>query len=61
MAVEVLLIDDDPDLAMMLRTLLRGQDFQIRAVFTGEEGIEECKASPPDVIILDLQFGTFDV
>ena len=54
MAVEVLLIDDDPDLAMMLRTLLRGQDFQIRAVFTGEEGIEECKVSPPDVIILDL-------
>jgi DNA-binding response OmpR family regulator len=54
MAVEVLLIDDDPDLAMMLRTLLRGQDFQIRAVFTGEEGIEECKTSPPDVIILDL-------
>ncbi len=54
MAVEVLLIDDDPDLAMMLRTLLRGQDFQIRAVYNGEEGIEECKASPPDVIILDL-------
>jgi DNA-binding response OmpR family regulator len=54
MAVEVLLIDDDPDLAMMLRTLLRGQDFQIRAVFTGEDGIEECKASTPDVIILDL-------
>lgn len=54
MAVEVLLIDDDPDLAMMLRTLLRGQDFQIRAVYTGEEGIEECQASPPDVIILDL-------
>lgn len=54
MAVEVLLIDDDPDLAMMLRTLLRGQDFQIRAVFNGEEGVEECKASPPDVIILDL-------
>jgi DNA-binding response OmpR family regulator len=54
MAVEVLLIDDDPDLAMMLRTLLRGQDFQIRAVYNGEEGVEECKNSPPDVIILDL-------
>lgn len=54
MAVEVLLIDDDPDLAMMLRTLLRGQDFQIRAVYTGEEGVEESKSSPPDVIILDL-------
>jgi DNA-binding response OmpR family regulator len=54
MAVEVLLIDDDPDLAMMLRTLLRGQDFQIRAVFNGEDGIEECRTSAPDVIILDL-------
>jgi DNA-binding response OmpR family regulator len=54
MAVEVLLIDDDPDLSIMLRTLLRGQDIQIQAVFSGEEGIEECQKSPPDVIILDL-------
>lgn len=54
MAVEVLLIDDDPDLSIMLRTLLKGQDFQLRAVFSGEEGIEACEASPPDVVILDL-------
>jgi DNA-binding response OmpR family regulator len=54
MAVEVLLIDDDPDLYIMLRTLLRGQDIQIQAVFNGEEGIEECRKNPPDVIILDL-------
>ncbi len=54
MAVEVLLIDDDPDLSIMLRTLLKGQDFQLRAVFSGEEGIETCEASPPDVVILDL-------
>jgi DNA-binding response OmpR family regulator len=54
MAVEVLLIDDDPDLSIMLRTLLKGQDFQLRAVFSGEEGVEACEASPPDVVILDL-------
>jgi DNA-binding response OmpR family regulator len=54
MAVEVLLIDDDPDLSIMLRTLLRGQDIQIRAVFSGEDGIEACKSEPPDVIMLDL-------
>jgi len=54
MAVEVLLIDDDPDLAIMLRTLLRGQDFQIRAVFNGKDGIEACSQQAPDVIILDL-------
>ena len=60
MAVDVLLIDDDPDLAIMLRTLLRGQDFQIRAVFTGEEGVEACRKEPPDVIILDLLMPIMD-
>ncbi len=60
MAVDVLLIDDDPDLAIMLRTLLRGQDFQIRAVFSGEDGIEACRDEMPDVIILDLLMPSMD-
>jgi two-component system KDP operon response regulator KdpE len=60
MAVEVLLIDDDPDLSIMLRTLLRGQDFQIQAVFSGEEGIDVCKKEPPDVVILDILMPEMD-
>ncbi len=60
MAVDVLLIDDDPDLAIMLRTLLRGQDIQIRAVFSGAEGVEACRSEQPDVIILDLLMPTMD-
>jgi two-component system KDP operon response regulator KdpE len=60
MAIEVLLVDDDPDLAVMLRTLLRGQDFQIKAVYHGVDGIEACKASPPDVVILDLLMPEID-
>ncbi|MCK4741445.1 MAG: response regulator [Anaerolineales bacterium] len=60
MAVDVLLIDDDPDLAIMLRTLLRGQDIQIRAIFNGEEGIEACRDEHPDVIILDLLMPSMD-
>jgi two-component system OmpR family response regulator len=54
MAIEVLLIDDDVDLSMMLRTLLRGQDIQIRSVCSGEEGIQSVQDNPPDVVILDL-------
>lgn len=60
MAVEVLLIDDDPDLSIMLRTLLRGQDFQIQAVFSGEEGIQACRGSQPDVVILDILMPEMD-
>ncbi|MBN2554969.1 MAG: response regulator [Anaerolineales bacterium] len=60
MAVEVLLIDDDPDISLMLRTLLRGQDFQIQAVYSGAEGIELCRQNIPDVIILDLLMPEMD-
>ena len=56
MAIEVLLIDDDPDLSTMLRTLLRGQDFQIKSVLSSEEGIQSVQNpdAAPDVVILDL-------
>lgn len=60
MAVEVLLIDDDPDLSIMLRNLLRGQDFQIHAVYAGEEGIQACEENPPDVVILDILMPEMD-
>ena len=60
MAIEVLLIDDDPDLSIMLRTLLRGQDFQIQAVYTGPDGIKVCRESSPDVVILDLMMPEMD-
>lgn len=60
MAIEVLLIDDDPDLSVMLRTLLRGQDFQIRSVFSGAEGIDACRDAHTDVVILDLLMPEMD-
>lgn len=60
MTLHVLLIDDDPDVAVTLRTLLRGQDFDIQPVFSGREGIEAVRESEPDVIILDLLMPELD-
>jgi DNA-binding response OmpR family regulator len=60
MAIEILLIDDDPDFSIMLRTLLRGRDFQVRSVYTGDEGIEACRENPPDVVVLDLLMPNYD-
>jgi two-component system KDP operon response regulator KdpE len=60
MAIEILLIDDDPDFSMMLNTLLRGRDFQVRAVYSGDEGIDACRDNPPDVVILDLLMPEMD-
>ncbi|HSB90477.1 MAG TPA: response regulator [Anaerolineales bacterium] len=60
MAIRTLLIDDDPDLSVMLRTLLKGQDFDIRSVFSGADGVEACRESAPDVVILDLLMPEMD-
>jgi DNA-binding response OmpR family regulator len=51
---KVLLIDDDPDFAMMLRTLLCAQNFQVHAVFDGRKAVAACREVNPDVVILDL-------
>ena len=60
MTLQVLLIDDDPDVAVTLRTLLRGQDFDIQPVFSGREGIDTCREDEPDVVILDLLMPELD-
>jgi DNA-binding response OmpR family regulator len=60
MAIDILLIDDDPDFSIMLRTLLRGRDFQVRSVYTGDDGIEACRENPPDVVVLDLLMPNID-
>ena len=56
MAIEVLMIDDDPDFSAMIRILLRGQDFQIKSELSSEVGIQtvENPDAAPDVVILDL-------
>ena len=60
MAIEILLIDDDPDFSSMLRSLLGGRDFEVRAAYSGEEGIEACRDGEFDVIILDLLMPEMD-
>lgn len=60
MPIQTLLIDDDPDLASVLQTLLRGQDFELHAFLSGEEGIQACQATSPDVVILDLLMPEMD-
>jgi two-component system KDP operon response regulator KdpE len=60
MAIDILLIDDDPDFSTMLRTLLRGRDFLVEAVYSGEEGIDTCRDTSPDVVILDLLMPAMD-
>ena len=60
MAIHTLLIDDDPDLAAVMHSLLRGQDFELHSVLTGSAGVEACRNEMPDVVILDLLMPEMD-
>ncbi len=55
--LDVLIIDDDQDLARMVITVLEhhaGQGFSIRHVSTAADGLEAYDRRPADVVVLDL-------
>lgn len=52
----VLIIEDDPDIAEVLRYGLEQENFKTRVALTGEEGLSASldKQNPPSLILLDL-------
>ena len=55
MARPILIIEDDPDIAEVLRYSLEAQRFETRVAFTGKEGLSASldKDRPPLLILLD--------
>lgn len=51
---EVLIIEDDDDLATVIRTLLERAGLRVVHASTGAGAVSYCQTSPPDLIVLDL-------
>jgi len=47
-------VDDEPEIRRALRTGLGYQDFDVRAVESGEEALAQAASWRPDVVLLDL-------
>ena len=54
MARSVLLVEDDPRVRRALRLALQDEGYQVAEAATGEDGLEELRATAPDVVLLDL-------
>jgi DNA-binding response OmpR family regulator len=56
MSEMVLIIEDDPDIAEIVRYTLEKAHFLTRVAYSGEEGLHASldKLNPPSVILLDL-------
>jgi len=59
-AVRVLVVDDLPDHAEMLRELLEPEGYQVDTAADGQEAIDKALAAPPDLVIMDVSMPRID-
>lgn len=55
---KILIIEDDTDLVAALKILLETKDYQVITAYDPEEGSEKLSQERPDLIILDVMFGS---
>ncbi len=59
-AIRILLVEDEPDLAMAVQVRLETQGYQISVVHDGQSALEKARAEKPDLIILDIMLPKMD-
>jgi DNA-binding response OmpR family regulator len=55
MATRVMLVEDDPDVRLMLRLLLEDEGYDIIEAVDGEQGLTRLAALHPDLAVVDLK------
>ncbi|MBW2592961.1 MAG: response regulator [Deltaproteobacteria bacterium] len=50
----ILIVDDEPDFADIVKGNLEKEGFEIEIAYNGVEALEKVKANPPDAIVLDV-------
>src|SRR5690349_15173842 len=56
----VLVVDDDADLAWITAEILAAPGWQVRLAADGEEGLSMLRTTPPDAVILDVEMPILD-
>lgn len=51
----ILVVDDEPDFAAYLKTILEGEGFSVTTASDGEAALSYVKETPPDLVTLDVQ------
>lgn len=57
-AKKILIIEDNPDMALAVRMPLEAKGYQVFEARSGQEGLEKVKEIVPDLIILDVMMET---
>ena len=51
---KILIIDDEPDFALLFKKRLEADGYEVIIASNGSEGLKKIKAESPDVILLDI-------
>jgi two-component system alkaline phosphatase synthesis response regulator PhoP len=60
MSSKILIIDDEPDIRVLIKYTLEKEGYLVEVAENGEEGIEKAKANVPDLIVLDVMMPGMD-
>lgn len=60
MATKILIIDDEPDFANLVRDHLNQAGFEAESKYCGEDGLAKMRESKPDLVILDVMMPGID-
>lgn len=56
----LLIIEDDLDTSEMLRVYFEAQGYRVITAASGREGLDKCRADPPNLILLDVRLPDLD-
>jgi DNA-binding response OmpR family regulator len=56
----ILIVDDQPDLRLLIQLTLSGTGYRVREAADGEAALAACAQQPPDVVLLDVMLPGLD-
>ena len=57
---KILIIDDDPNVLLVLKDRLEMNEYDVLAAYNGKEGLDKATIHKPDVILLDIMMPTMN-
>ena len=58
--LRVLVVDDEPNIAELLRMALRYEGWDVEVAFTGSQAVGAARKQGPDAVVLDMMLPDFD-
>jgi len=56
----ILVVDDNPDIMAVIRTILEMEGYVVQSAFSGQEAINLLEGQKPDLILLDIMMPQLD-